>query len=60
MNKQTRTTLPKFANEEQERAFWETHDSTEYLDWANAQKVTLANLKLAVCAAALMATCGAA
>lgn len=45
MNKQTRTTVPKFANEEQERAFWETHDSTEYLGWSKAQKVTLANLK---------------
>ena len=44
MNKQTNA-LPKFANEAQERAFWETHDSTEYLDWPTARKVTLPNLK---------------
>jgi hypothetical protein len=25
-------TVPKFADEAAERAFWETHDSTDYLD----------------------------
>ncbi|MEO6320621.1 MAG: BrnA antitoxin family protein [Polaromonas sp.] len=44
MNKPTKT-VPKFANVEQERAFWETHDSTDYLDWSKAQKVTFPNLK---------------
>jgi predicted DNA binding CopG/RHH family protein len=44
MNKQTKT-APQFASEAQERAFWETHDSTEYLDWVKAKKVTLPNLK---------------
>ena len=48
MNKQIKTT-PKFASEAQERVFWEsrnpTHDSTEYLDWSKARKVTLPNLK---------------
>lgn len=44
MNKPTKTP-PKFANEAQERAFWEAHDSTEYLDWSKARKVTLPNLK---------------
>ena len=44
MNKPTKT-VPKFANVAQERAFWETHDSTDYLDWSKAQKVTLPNLK---------------
>jgi predicted DNA binding CopG/RHH family protein len=44
MNKPTKT-VPKFANLAQERAFWETHDSTDYLDWSKAQKVTLPNLK---------------
>ena len=29
--------IPKFKNEEEERAFWDAHDSTEYLDWANGQ-----------------------
>ena len=44
MNKPTKT-VPKFANVAQECAFWETHDSTDYLDWTKAQKVTLPNLK---------------
>jgi len=44
MNKQ-RKAVPKFANEAEERGFWETHDSTEYLDWGKAQKVVLPNLK---------------
>lgn len=44
MNKQ-RKTIPKFTNEAEERAFWEKHDSTEYLDWSKAQKVALPNLK---------------
>ena len=44
MNKPTKT-VPKFANDAQERAFWETHDSTEHLDWSQARKVTLPNLK---------------
>jgi len=44
MNKQPKT-IPKFASEAQERAFWETHNSTDHLDWTKAQKVTLPNLK---------------
>ncbi len=44
MSKQTKA-IPKFANEAQERAYWESHDSTEHLDWAKAQKVRLPNLK---------------
>jgi predicted DNA binding CopG/RHH family protein len=44
MNKPTKTT-PKFTSEAKERAFWETHDSSEYLDWSKAKKVTLPNLK---------------
>lgn len=37
--------IPKFSNETEEQAFWETHDSSEYLDWTKAQRVVLANLK---------------
>ena len=44
MSKQRRA-VPNFASEAEERAFWETHDSSEYLDWANAQRVVLPNLK---------------
>lgn len=38
-------TVPAFKSEEEERAFWETHDSADYLDWGKAQPVRLANLK---------------
>jgi predicted DNA binding CopG/RHH family protein len=44
MTKQTKT-VPTFANEAEERTFWETHDSTDYLDWNKAQSVVLPNLK---------------
>ena len=37
--------VPKFANEAEEQAFWGEHDSTDYLDWAKAQRVVLPNLK---------------
>ena len=37
--------IPKFKNEAEERKFWETHDSTEYLDWTKAEKVRLPYLK---------------
>ena len=37
--------IPKFESEEQEREFWSTHDSTEYINWENAEKVVLPNLK---------------
>ena len=46
MNKQIKAkTVPAFANEAQERAFWQSHDSTEYLDWSKAKTVTLPHLK---------------
>ena len=37
--------IPTFANEAEERQFWETHDSTPYLDWSKAQRVRFPNLK---------------
>lgn len=40
-----RKSIPKFRNEDEERAFWVAHDSTEYLDWSKAKKVTFPNLK---------------
>lgn len=36
---------PKFKTEAEERAFWEKHDSSDYLNWENAESVTLPNLK---------------
>jgi predicted DNA binding CopG/RHH family protein len=37
--------IPQFADEAQERAYWEAHDSTVHVDWSQARKVTLPNLK---------------
>jgi predicted DNA binding CopG/RHH family protein len=44
MNKPTKA-IPKFANETQERTYWESHDSSDHLDWSKARKATLPNLK---------------
>jgi predicted DNA binding CopG/RHH family protein len=44
MNKPTKA-IPKFANLSEERAYWESHDSTDHLDWSQAKKATLPNLK---------------
>ena len=30
--------IPHFDNEDEEREFWATHDSTEYIDWDKAEK----------------------
>lgn len=38
-------TIPEFASEAEERRFWETHDSSEYVDWSKAERVRLPNLK---------------
>ena len=37
--------IPKFTTEAEERTFWETHDSTEYVDWAQAKRVRFPHLK---------------
>ena len=41
----TRKKIPEFASEAEERAFWEEHDSADYVDWSMARKVRMANLK---------------
>lgn len=38
--------IPRFKTEAEEREFWDTHDSTEYVDWSKAERVVLPNLKL--------------
>jgi len=37
--------IPKFKTEAQEQRFWETHNSTEYVDWSRAERARLPNLK---------------
>lgn len=39
--------IPYFNSEAKEREFWQTHDSTEYVDWSKAKRgVVFPNLKL--------------
>lgn len=40
--------IPKFRTEEEERNFWSSHDSTEYIDWSQAKDIRLSNLKPSV------------
>jgi predicted DNA binding CopG/RHH family protein len=44
MNKKLKS-IPKFRDEAAERRFWETHDSSNYVDWNKAERVRLPNLK---------------
>ena len=45
--------IPQFRNESEERRFWETHDSTDYVDWSKAQRAQFPNLKLSTTAISL-------
>ena len=48
MNKPTKAALksiPTCATELEERAFWESQDSSAHMDWAKAQPVSLPILK---------------
>ena len=37
--------LPDFTSQDEERAFWATHDSADYLDWNQAKPMVFAKLK---------------
>ena len=39
------SSVPVFETEAEERAFWETHDSSTHVDWSRAERVRFANLK---------------
>jgi len=45
MRKRHLKPIPKFLTEGEERKFWETHDSTDYVDWSKAERVVFPNLK---------------
>ena len=36
---------PRFASEAAERAFWESNDSSDYVDWKKAERVRFPALK---------------
>lgn len=37
--------VPSFASEADERAWWETHDSADHVDWSKAKRARFPNLK---------------
>lgn len=37
--------IPKLKNEDTEREFWASHDSTDFIDWRKGRRVMLPNLK---------------
>ena len=37
--------IPKFKNEEEELDFWSNNDSSEFIDWDNAEIVNFSNLQ---------------
>ena len=46
MNKKLKK-IPQFNSESDENDFWQTHDSTEYVDWSKAIRgIQFPNLKL--------------
>ena len=40
-----RKQTPRFETEEQEQDYWAEHDSTEHIDWSEAQRARLPSLK---------------
>jgi len=38
--------IPKFKTEKEERAFWQSADATEYIDFSKFERVKFPNLKL--------------
>jgi predicted DNA binding CopG/RHH family protein len=40
--------IPKFKNEEEEKAFWSSHDSADYVDWNTGKRMLFPNLKPSV------------
>ena len=37
--------IPQFASEDEERAFWATHDTADYFDYAKAQPTLMPHLR---------------
>ena len=37
--------IPEFVSEDEEREFWEQNDSSDYIDWTQAQPVVMPKLK---------------
>ena len=37
--------IPKFKTEAEERLFWQNNDSSEYIDWSDAEEAVFSRLK---------------
>jgi predicted DNA binding CopG/RHH family protein len=37
--------IPKFKNEAEERLFWQQNDSSDYIDWSDAEEAVFSKLK---------------
>jgi predicted DNA binding CopG/RHH family protein len=45
MSTRKRKQIPAFASEDEERSFWASHDSNDYVDWRRAARPSFPNLK---------------
>jgi predicted DNA binding CopG/RHH family protein len=45
--------LPKFKSEDEERAFWASHESSDYVDWKKGKRTLFSNLRPSVKAISL-------
>ena len=43
--KNLKNKIPQFISEKEEREFWDTHDSTDFIDWTKAKKTIFPHLK---------------
>jgi len=48
-----RKKIPAFKTEAEERQFWQTHDSADYLDWSDAAVPAMPKLKPSTCSISL-------
>jgi predicted DNA binding CopG/RHH family protein len=45
MSTRKRKQIPAFASEDEERSFWASHDSSDYVDWRRAARPSFPDLK---------------
>ena len=45
MPKKRLKSIPHFRSEAEEREFWATHDTTEYVDWSKAKRAVFPDLR---------------
>ena len=45
MSTRKRKQIPAFASDDEERSFWASHDSSDYVDWRRAARPSFPDLK---------------